>query len=242
MRNRSKLSVSGVTQRGALAALFVLALTCSAEAQKVHDEGWWTALFSQGQLGEDPNGKWRWWFDGHARFFDDTEGFGQSIVRPGVGYAISDNATVWAGYGWIRTAPGSGSDFDENRIWQQITWSKNCEPIRFGLRSRLEQRFLETGDDTGWRFRQFFRVWHTLPEYPRFSLVAWDEVFLNLNDTDYGARTGLDQNRVFAGFGWTKTPDSKLRTEIGYMNQFINASSGPDRSNHLVAVNFFWRP
>ena len=87
------------------ACLFV-AIVFSAStlmAQTTHDAGAWTALFSQGDLKCNEDCPLRWWFDGHARFFDDTDGFGQSIVRPGVGYELTDAMTVWAGYGWIRT-------------------------------------------------------------------------------------------------------------------------------------------
>lgn len=212
------------------------------QAQTVDDLGLWTALFSQGdiELSDDAgDSRLRWWFDGHARFQDDADGFNVSIVRPGIGYKLTDTATIWAGYGWIRTSPlGGAPDFDENRIWQQITWSENVDQTKFGFRSRLEQRFVETGDDTGWRFRQFFSARTPLTE--RVTLVAWDEVFIHLNDTDFGTRTGFNQNRAFLGFGWKWNPATpKSRVEIGYLNQFIDNRNGDDRMNHILSVNFF---
>ena len=119
-------------------------------------------------LQHDAHGDdWKWWFDGHLRFFDDTDGFGQSIARPGIGYALSENATLWAGYAWIRTSPGSADDFDEHRAWQQLTWSEQLWATKFDLRSRLEERFVETGAETGWRFRQLAAVRRPQPAAPR---------------------------------------------------------------------------
>lgn len=221
----------------------IVALGGPLQAQTIEDEGWWGAVFTQGDL-PTPNGqstKWRWWFDGHARFQDDADGFNVSIVRPGIGYKLTDTATLWAGYGWIRNSPiGGGSDFDENRIWQQITWSRKAGAFNIGFRSRLEQRFVETGDDTGWRSRNFISARAPLAGSDRLTFVAWDEVFTHLNATDFGARTGFDQNRAFIGLGWkwdVNTP--KSRVEFGYLNQYIDSSSGPNRMNHILAVNLF---
>lgn len=228
---------------GAMLALLVPSL--AVHAQTVDDEGLWLALFAQGELHEGGKSKsgaheFKWWFDGHARFFDDTDGFNQSIVRPGIGYALTDRATVWAGYGWIRTSPIAGADFDESRIWQQLTWSRNPEPLFFAFRSRLEQRFLETGDDIGWRFRQLVRAQHNLPNHPHLTLVSWDELFIHLNDTDWGARSGFDQNRLFLGIGLKRDPHSRRRrVEIGYLWQTINLPTGNDRSHHILSINFF---
>jgi len=229
--------------RTACCLLAIAALSSPLHAQTIEDEGWWGAVFSQGDIEFDPGQPttWRWWFDGHARFQDDADGFNVSIVRPGIGYKLTDTATIWAGYGWIRESPISRApDFDENRVWQQITWSADADPIRFGFRSRLEQRFLETGDDTGWRFRQLVAARAPFFGSDQFTFVLWDEVFIHLNDTDFGARTGLNQNRAFVGFGWKCDPNSpKSRVEIGYLNQFIDSSTGDNRMNHLLSVNFF---
>jgi hypothetical protein len=226
------------------AFLLWLAPSRGAHGQTINDEGVWTALFAQGNLTDHGCRihRLKWWFDGHARFLDDTGGFAQSIVRPGIGLGISENSALWAGYGWIRTSPVSGSDFDEHRIWQQWTWSKGCNQMKFALRSRFEQRLVETGDETGLRFRQFVRAQRSLPRCPRLTLVAWDEIFFNLNDTDWGAVSGFNQNRVFVGFGIKRFPSRKWRTEIGYLNQTVNVPGPTDRSNHILSINVFWNP
>jgi hypothetical protein len=212
-------------------------------AETVDDHGQWLALFANGDLQHGGLGEnWKWWFDGHLRFFDDTDGFGQSIARPGIGYQLSENTTLWAGYAWIRTSPASADDFDEHRAWQQLTWSEQLCATKFDLRSRLEERFVETSAETGWRFRQLAAIRRPLPGAGRFTFVIWDEAFFHLNDTDWGARDGFDQNRAFIGLGWKPHSHSTWRIEAGYLHQFINRSMNDDLSNHLLSVNLFFSP
>ena len=180
----------------------------------------------------------RWWFDTHYRLRDDTGGFNQAIVRPGLGYAITDKQTVWAGYAYISTSPVLGNNVDEHRFWQQWTATPSCCDWKFLHRSRFEQRWLETGNDVGLRWRQLARGQRILTCCPEFSFVLWDEVFFNLNETDWGANSGLDQNRAFIGFGYKRHPDSKIRTEIGYLNQFVDRDT--DELNHILSINFFF--
>ena len=227
-----------------LAGLLLALGNLQVHAQAVDDAGQWTAVLAQGdfdQLGWQTE-RLKWWFDGHYRLFDDANGFGQSIVRPGIGWTLNERSTVWAGYGWIRTSPLAGAEFDEHRIWQQWTWSKTFGPWRLAHRPRFEQRLLETGDDVGLRFRQFVRATHNLPSMPRMTLVCWDEIFYNLNNTDWGASSGFDQNRIFAGVGYKSSPDCRWRVEVGYLHQVNEVPAARDRSNHILAVNFFRSP
>lgn len=221
-----------------------LLLSSAASGDVLDDLGEWNALFAQGDIKtcEDEKSGYKWWFDGHLRLFDDADGFGQSILRPGLGRTLSDKSAVWAGYAWIRTSPATGADFDEHRVWQQLTWSEVLETGKLDFRSRLEERFVETGSDTGWRFRQLVALRRPFQIDPRFSFVVWDEVFLNFNDTDWGARDGFDQNRAFLGFGWKPNADSTWRIETGYLHQYVNRSARDDLSNHLFSINLFWNP
>ena len=110
----------------------------------------------------------------------------------------------------------------------------------FQHRSRLEQRWVETGDNVGLRWRQLARAQRVLSHCPQWSFVLWDEVFFALNDTDWGANAGLDQNRTFIGLGYKRCPHAAVRTEIGYLNQFVNSQGGVDQMNHILSINFFF--
>ncbi len=229
---------------GVAFCVFWLVLFCqiTAAAQSVNDSGVWVAFFGRGDIASHRTDRLKWWFDGHARFFDDTDGFGQSIVRPGIGYALDERVTLWAGYGWIRSSPATSADFDEHRIWQQLTWSKPFDCLTLGFRSRLEQRLLETGDDTGLRFRQLISWRQPFACAEEYTFVLWDEGFFHLNDTDWGANSGFDQNRAFVGFGRKLHTDSRWRVEIGYLNQHINRLGPGNLTNHLLSVNIFRSP
>lgn len=214
---------------------------CTAKAQTVDDTGLWFAALGNGKFESlQKESSLRWWFDTHYRLRDDTDGFNQSIVRPGIGYALSETQTVWAGYGWIRTSPIFGDDFDEHRFWQQWTATPSAGDWKFLHRSRFEQRWVESGDDVGLRWRQLVRGQRILKRCPEWSLVLWDEAFFNLNDTDWGAQSGFDQNRAFLGFGFKNSASSRVRTEIGYLNQFINREGNDDALNHILSINFFF--
>jgi hypothetical protein len=204
------------------------------------NNGVWMMKASQGILGSKDS-PYRWWLDAHVRYSDDANGFEQSIFRPGLGYAMPKNHTLWAGYGWIANSPEIGDTFHEHRFWQQYSWKTKIENFGFSSRSRLEQRFREgSNDDTGWRFRQFFKLTHPIGENTQLYWSTWDEVFLNLNDADWGAETGLDRNRIFAGIGWQPSSANYFKAEVGYLNQFIHNKFGTNRIDHLVSFNVFF--
>ena len=239
------MNPGGFVMKNTLSSVFGFLLLLAvfqlpSSAQTIDDVGQWSALFTQDRFS--PDSRLRWWFDGHYRLFDDNDGFGQSIIRPGIGLDVGKSSTLWAGYGWIRTDPILGEEIDEHRIWQQWTWSQKLDPFKFAARTRFEQRFFESTDDTGLRIRQFVRVQKNLGPCSKRTLVVWDELFIALNDTDFGQRSGFDQNRVFVGFGFKRHHSSPWRVEVGYMNQAVNQRGPTDRSNHVLAVNVFRSP
>lgn len=64
------------------------------------------------------------------------------------------------------------------------------------------------------------------------GLVGYEEIFFNLN----GARSGFDQNRLFAGLAVPLGTPANAVFEIGYLNQFIRAGTGDDRMNHIPSL------
>ena len=219
-------------------SLVLVDRTC---AQSIDDTGLWFAALGNGEFESlDDDSPLRWWFDAHLRFRDDAEGFNQSIIRPGLGYAFAENQALWVGYGWIRTDPVTGDLFDEHRFWQQWTATPSCGDWKYLHRSRFEQRWVETSDDIGLRWRQMARAQRVFPGCPQWSFVIWDEAFFHLNDTDWGANAGFDQNRSFIGVGYKRCQHSPVRTEVGYLNQYIERPNGSDSMNHILSINFFF--
>ncbi|MEI6744623.1 MAG: DUF2490 domain-containing protein [Methylococcaceae bacterium] len=210
----------------------------TANAKTVEDFQTWGNITATGSLGfinpELKNGKY--WLEGQGRFGNDTSQFSQGMVRAGLGYTVMDKVSVWLGYAFIPTdQPFTKKPFDEHRIWQQFLWSDKFSDITLTSRSRLEERFVETGSDVGWRFRQMLKA--SVPIAYDFSFVMSDEYFANINKTNYGADDGFDQNRAFAGIGYNF--DKNIKTEIGYMNQYIRKPKSADRMSDILSVNLY---
>lgn len=203
-------------------------MTTRAEAEE-HEFQSWSAAFTQWSVGK----KVEFWFDGHARRRSASSLF---VVRPAVGFRLLDNLTAHAGYAWIPTLPDVGSLANEHRVWQQVLFTPAFEGgFAFALRPRLEQRFSDAGGDVGHRARLFARASFRPPEAD-VMLVAWDEAFLQLGDTDWGAEGGFDQNRLFVGVGFPS--QSGVRFEVGYLNVFLNRQ--PLEIAHVLAINGFF--
>ena len=213
------------------AALALLAMPLHAET--IEDGRAWFNLTSEGDL----TGKLRWYMELQPRFKQEGREFDQYMIRPGINYKLTDHLVGGGGYGYVRTRTEQGHYTDEDRIWQQVIYNTTWQDgVKFSSRSRLEQRFLDSGDDTGWRYRQLLRVSKPLASLPSVSPVLWNEVFVNFRETDWGAQRGFDQNRLFAGIAWTATPDARL--EFGYLNQYVRGRAH-DSMNHVLSTSRF---
>jgi len=221
-------------------ALIASMLSSAVMAKTAEDFQTWGNITATGSLRVfSPELKnFKYWLEGQGRFGEDTSRFSQGMLRTGLGYALDGNTSLWLGYAFIPTEePFTTMPFDEHRIWQQLLWNKIFSFGTITSRSRFEQRFAQTGDDVGWRFRQLLKISSPLPFAPDFSLVATDEYFANLNRTDWGADDGFDQNRLFTGIGYNF--NKNVKTEIGYMNQYIRKNQAPDRISHILSVNLY---
>ena len=88
------------------------------------------------------------------------------------------------------------------------------------------------------RFRQMLKVSIPLPSAPVYSLVMSDEYWVNLNNANWGPQRGFDQNRAFVGLGYNLTKE--IKSEVGYMNQYLNRPLTPiDRNNHILSINLY---
>ena len=117
-------------------------------------------------------------------------------------------------------------------------WNVPVGDLTVQSRTRLEQRFVETDGDTGWRLREFVKTTVPLAADNRTFASVWDELFWDLNDTDWGQRAGFRQNRVFVGPGWFLDDAKKVSIEVGYLNQWVDRP-GEDKMNHCLSIWFF---
>jgi hypothetical protein len=232
--------------------VFFAILVCSpmlfgsttAWADVLEDFRIWENVTARGNFGfinpDNPELKrWRWWAEGQLRYRESGKELDQSLLRPGIGYALTDRSTVFVGYAHVTNHPAGMGAVHENRIWQQYQWSGPTPLGAFISRSRLEQRWQENGNDTGVRFRELVKFNWPFSFHPAASFVLADELFINLVGTDWSvlaSKQGFDQNRGFAGIGYRFTPIVLM--EVGYMNQYINTTTR-DRMNHILSINLY---
>ncbi|MFT5358036.1 MAG: hypothetical protein ACI9KE_005273 [Polyangiales bacterium] len=203
----------------------------SANAQSDDEFQLWSALLGSAAF-QPETPRVSLWFDLHARR---GEAGTVLIVRPGIGLAVTDWLSLWVGYAWVPVFTDGAGSRSEHRLWQQAILTRSIGGWTLQARTRFEQRFSEAGDVVGFRLRQFVRAnWQ--PTSAPVGVAVWDELFLGLNDTDWGAPAGFDQNRLFIGPFLQMTPWARL--EAGYL--FVYLRREPvDRIAHTLAINFF---
>lgn len=216
----------------AVLALFYIGLTSTAlpALAEVEEDGRiWFNQTLQGRVSEQVG----WYVELQQRLREEGGDLDQLLLRPALKYSLSANSSVWLGYGYVSTHPNVGDHVHEHRLWQQYLHQFDAwHGFTFSSRTRIEQRRVEGADDTGHRLRQLLRMQYPLGVM-NASVVVWDEYFVHLNDTDWQARRGFDQNRLFVGAAFNYSPQTKL--EVGYLNQTINTAN-PDKSNHVLST------
>jgi len=211
-----------------IAALTAVAIASPALANDEQFQAW-GGVFATKEISDNSV----LWLEAQTRFSDGASRLGQLLLRPGLGFNIGESSVAFIGYAYVRTASSGAATTHEHRIWQQLTHTFTGEGASVTLwsRTRFEQRFLENSGDMGLRFRQLIRA--TTPIQDGLLAVFWTEPFLNLNNTNWGQRSGVDQWRNFVGLNVSLSPSLSL--EAGYLNQFV-ARPGVNRVNHILNV------
>ena len=213
-----------------LIAIMALSVPCTLLADTIEDGRYWFAVATQGKL---PAQNWGWMFDVNQRYRNEGANADSFFTRIGISYQINPKTSLGLGFDHVVNHPVGRQAIDENRLWQQVAY--RFDPIlgiNLASRTRLEQRWREGGDDTSYRLRQMIRATIPLAINPKLSVVAFDELFINLNKTDWGVNRGNDQNRVFLGVNWAFTPSTSIET--GYLNQYVNTRN-IDGVNHVLS-------
>lgn len=229
---------TGIRALCLVGVLLSAGLERAAASSVIEDRNTWLQLAITGPLlGSRPEARpWRYALDSPNRFGNNSRQYSQGAWRAGIGYMLNQAWSVWAGCSYTYTdTPYTRAPFGEPRGYQQLTWTGRASAFNLQHRFRFEEKFPATGHDMGLRVRHQFRVSHPIPGIRPLAWVWSEEVFFNLNATDYGARRGLDQNRTFAGFAWQWSEHT--RSEVGYLHHFTNRSGQPNRVNHVLAVS-----
>jgi len=217
-------------------AIAVLALASPSHAETRQDEQVWIQFVAQGPVA----GKVVYLAELQPRYGSNAAGLSQMVIRGAAGLRISDSVTIYQGYAYVRTPAAGRDDTREKRSFQQISWSLG-QPggVALTSRTRLEQRWFSTGDEVGWRLREMVRAAVPLKAGGKVKLIGSVEVFVALDDTDWGARSGIDRVRGFAGIELPVSGKSTI--ELGYLNQYVNGANGRDQMDHVAAINLMLR-
>ncbi len=190
------------------------------------------------------------WVEGQSRFDQGMDHWYQGMVRAAAGYSLTDRLTVWAGYTYLPTQnlvyskevngqQVNGAYISQQDVWPALRYILPTDAGTFTFRTMWESNFL--GTQVRERPRQMIKYVVPFTFEPRLSFVAWDEAFYRINNTSLGGKSGFDQNRAFAGFGWNF--NKTIRTELGYMNQYLDGANHDTHTDHnlgmaSVFVNF----
>ena len=209
------------------------AASLAAPAQAREDGQFWGSANVNVKLSD----KWRFQQELTTRFSDDRNGLYEVESVTMLGYRLAKDVTLAAGY--VHNPQYAGGDFTvmEHRAREQVTFD-NVAKIGSGklsARMRLEQRWREHIDGTGWRMRPYVKFSLPLARGSKTSLVLSSETFVNLNTTPFQKQGGLDRMRSFIGIN---TPITKaVSAEFGYLNQHGFVRGGEDTSDHVASVS-----
>ena len=211
---------------GALTAALLVSST--AALATTEDSQIWTQSSASVKLDE----KWRLSGEIVGRFSDNRNGLYEIEATALVGYRLNKNVTFWAGY--VHDPQYSGGDFTvmERRARQQVTFDNvgKLGSGKISARIRMEQRWRDGVDGTGWRLRPYAKLSFPLKGKTVFNLS--NETFVNLNRNSFQKRTGIDRMRNLASIS---TPLGKSLTgEAGYLNQYGFVRDGDDTMDHVA--------
>jgi hypothetical protein len=217
---------------GAVAALVGLASAAPAEAAGD------AQLWAGGNVTFRLSDRWRVSEEITVRFSDHKSGLYEIESNTLVGYRLTKTVTVWAGY--THDPQYSGGDFTvmEHRAREQVTFD-NLARLgggRLSGRLRLEQRWREGLDGTGWRVRPFVKYSLPLRKGGRTAFVVSAEPFFNLNTTAFQRASGFDRIRTFIGLSIPL--DKNLTADVGYLNQHNFVPNRRDNEDHAASISF----
>ena len=212
--------------------LLLLAAHAPAAAAPKTDDQAWNTLSLSAPLG----GAWTGQVDLSARLSDDGRGLFQTVSQAMIRRSVARRITLLAGYAYYLNRSASHRTSFEQRPFEQI--SLDLGSVLGGswaARTRFEQRFDSRGGDVGLRLREQLRYQLSLSK--ALVATAAEETFVALNDTDWGARHGIERQRVTLGlrhaFGRT------LGLELGYLGQRNFRHAARDTIDHALTTTVY---
>jgi Protein of unknown function (DUF2490) len=205
-----------------------IALLMSTPAWARSDDQLWTTAGVNVKLSDD----WKISEEIVTRFSDNRNGLYELEATTMLGYRLANGVTLAAGY--VHNPQYSGGDFTvmEHRAREQLSFDNFTKlgPGKLSARMRLEQRWREGIDGTGWRARPYLK--YSIPLAGKTNLNLSNETFVNFNTTAFQKQSGIDRMRNLISIS---TPLTKtLSGEAGYLNQYGFVRGGEDNVDHVA--------
>lgn len=208
---------------------------CSSALGADNAAGLWIAVSRAGTLASGPDpGPWRYAVQGRLRSLDRAGGTRQVAFRPGFSYRVNGKITLAGGYAYFYTDSQDLGMTTEHRAWQQIDWNMvYWSRVALKSRTRLEQRFLEDRDGTGWWLRQRFMVAQEPLHRNNLEWLYGVEGYVNLVDTHW-SESGYTRSRLLGGLGFRL---GKAGIEALYVYEHNQIRDRPDLVSHWLVFN-----
>jgi hypothetical protein len=209
-------------------ALLAVPWLVPGAASATSDSQLWTVTSATVKLSD----RWRVSEELTTRFSDNRHGLYEIESNTLLGYRLNKVVTLWVGY--THDPQYAGGDFTimEHRAREQVTFDNVAKlgPGKLSARVRMEQRWRDRLDGTGWRLRPYLK--YSLPIAGKIALNLSSEPFFDLNTTTFQKKSGFDRVRNLVTL--SAPLSKKLTGEIGYMNQHGFVRGGPDTSDNIA--------
>jgi hypothetical protein len=215
-------------RRATCLSLIGMLLVTSTGAEARSDSQIWGTASANFKLSDS----WRLSEELVTRFSDNRNGLYEIEATTMLNYKVAKDVTLAAGY--VHNPQYASGDFTvmERRAREQVTFDNVAKLGRGKLsaRLRLEQRWREHVDGTGWRLRPYVK--YSLPLAGKAAVNFSSEPFFNLSSTSFQRQNGLDRVRNLVSISGPLS--GKVNAEVGYMNQHGFVRGGPDSNDNIA--------
>jgi len=208
--------------------------TSESRAQKTDFQSWNQVTAT---VNLDSRKEWFAYMEAQPRIGDDISRLERLLIRPALGYNLTDKVAVYLGYAWTPTFTNASYDRDfrnENRIWQQLLYKHDLWGLQWQHRLRQEQRIIEDASGTSNRTRYLIRGSYGLSPDGYFGLTGYNELFVTENGTKRGPIGGFDRDRFFFGPYVKSGPG---RYEVGYLGEYARQFGNDSRMINAILVS-----
>lgn len=197
----------------ALAICLLFATDCMALTE---NEKLWLGVNLQQVHGQD--NQWLSFLFAQIRLINESHPLQTGLVEGAIGYRMFKQGSIWLGYRWSGHDPSNGFS-QENRLFQQVTLEARLEEDhRIISRLRLEEIERSTSNQIALKLRERLALEIGNKILGSTKPYFYDEIFLQLNHTNFTSNKLITENRLFLGFN-IYTP-KKSWWEVGYINQY----------------------